>query len=63
MADNTPNNESSGTPPKPSESGKIQPKKETVRIKLPPKPSGPSTVKMPGRKPEYAAPSGAQEKE
>ena len=34
-------------PPKPGESGKIQPKKETVRINLPPKPTAAPTIKIP----------------
>lgn len=33
--------------PKPGESGKIQPKKETVRINLPPKPTAAPTIKIP----------------
>ena len=32
---------------KPGESGKIQPKKETVRINLPPKPTAAPTIKIP----------------
>ena len=56
MAENTPNIPA-GTPagatppppapPKPGESGKIQPKKETVRINLPPKPTAAPTIKIP----------------
>src|ERR1043166_4029444 len=42
MADENPN-----LPPKPAEAAKIQPKKETVRINLPPKPSAPQTIKLP----------------
>lgn len=34
-------------PPKPSEAAKIQPKKETVRISLPPKPTASPTIKLP----------------
>jgi hypothetical protein len=37
MAENNPN---TPTPPKPAEASKVQPKKETVRISLPPKPAG-----------------------
>lgn len=33
-------------PPK-KETGKVQPKKETVRINLPPKPSAAPTIKLP----------------
>ena len=33
--------------PKPPEGSKIQPKKETVRINLPPKPSAAPTIKLP----------------
>src|ERR1051325_7304390 len=51
MADNTPNIPAGATPPpaapKPGESGKIQPKKETVRINLPPKPTAAPTIKIP----------------
>ncbi len=34
-------------PPKPAESSKVQPKKETVRINLPPKPTSAPTIKLP----------------
>jgi hypothetical protein len=34
-------------PPKPPEGAKVQPKKETVRINLPPKPSAAPTIKLP----------------
>ena len=34
-------------PPKPPEAAKVQPKKETVRIALPPKPSASPTIKLP----------------
>jgi len=36
-----------GLPPKPAEVAKIQPKKETVRINLPPKPTASPTIKLP----------------
>jgi len=36
-----------GLPPKPAESAKVQPKKETVRISLPPKPTSAPTIKLP----------------
>ncbi|MCP5515785.1 MAG: hypothetical protein H7A45_00840 [Verrucomicrobiales bacterium] len=47
MADETPNTPAGATPPKPAESGKVQPKKETVRISLPPKPTAAPTIKIP----------------
>lgn len=60
MADNDPN-QSGGVPPKPADAPKVQPKKETVRISLPPKPTSTSTIKLPslpaGGKPPAAAPS------
>jgi hypothetical protein len=46
MAENIPNLPSGALPPKP-ETSKIQPKKETVRINLPPKPSAAPTIKLP----------------
>ena len=45
MADNNPN--LPGGAPKPPEGSKIQPKKETVRINLPPKPTAAPTIKIP----------------
>jgi hypothetical protein len=45
MADNIPSIPG-GVPPKPEQS-KVQPKKETVRINLPPKPSAAPTIKLP----------------
>src|SRR5438477_4471700 len=45
MADNNPNLPTGGVPPKPPEPSKVQPKKETVRISLPPKPT--ATIKLP----------------
>src|SRR5579872_1829488 len=47
MAENNPISPGGATPPKPSDSAKIQPKKETVRINLPPKPSAAPTIKLP----------------
>ena len=55
MAENDPNTPSGGTPipppggvpPRPGDAAKIQPKKETVRISLPPKPSATATIKLP----------------
>ena len=46
MAENIPNLPGGAVPPKP-ETSKIQPKKETVRINLPPKPSAAPTIKLP----------------
>lgn len=46
MADN-PNTPTGGLPPKPGDAAKVQPKKETVRISLPPKPSATATIKLP----------------
>jgi hypothetical protein len=47
MADNIPSLPGGGVPPKPPEASKVQPKKETVRINLPPKPSAAPTIKLP----------------
>lgn len=50
MADLPPPNPNApigGTPPPKKETGKVQPKKETVRINLPPKPSAAPTIKLP----------------
>lgn len=47
MAEITPNAPDGGLPPRPSEAAKVQPKKETVRINLPPKPTASPTVKLP----------------
>ena len=47
MAENMPNLPGGATPPKPPEGAKVQPKKETVRINLPPKPSAAPTIKLP----------------
>jgi len=44
-------------PPVKKETGKVQPKKETVRINLPPKPSAAPTIKLPTLPP--AGPTGA----
>lgn len=46
MAENTPNLPEGAVPPKPAEV-KVQPKKETVRISLPPKPTASPTIKLP----------------
>ena len=47
MSDNNPSLPGGALPPKPPEASKIQPKKETVRINLPPKPSAAPTIKLP----------------
>lgn len=47
MSENTPNPPGGSVPPKPPEAAKIQPKKETVRISLPPKPTSSPTIKLP----------------
>jgi hypothetical protein len=47
MAETTPPNPPDAVPPKPPEAAKVQPKKETVRINLPPKPTASTTVKIP----------------
>ena len=54
MAENDPNSPGAGAPPppggvppRPGDAAKIQPKKETVRISLPPKPSATATIKLP----------------
>ncbi len=47
MADNIPSLPGGAIPPKPPEASKVQPKKETVRINLPPKPSAAPTIKLP----------------
>jgi len=58
MADNTPSVPGGSVPPKPPEPSKVQPKKETVRISLPPKPSAAPTIKLPSV-PTAAAPASA----
>src|ERR1700690_914058 len=50
MADipqNVPGAPAGAVPPVKKETGKVQPKKETVRINLPPKPSPAPTIKLP----------------
>jgi len=47
MAENIPSLPGGAIPPKPPEGSKVQPKKETVRINLPPKPSAAPTIKLP----------------
>ena len=47
MSENIPSLPGGAVPPKPPEASKVQPKKETVRINLPPKPSAAPTIKLP----------------
>jgi hypothetical protein len=48
MAENIPTSPGGGPiPPRPAEASKVQPKKETVRINLPPKPTAAPTIKLP----------------
>ena len=60
MADipqNIPGAPAGAVPPAKKETGKVQPKKETVRINLPPKPSAAPTIKLPTLPP--GGPTGA----
>jgi hypothetical protein len=58
MAENTPNPLGGpAVPPKPAEAAKVQPKKETVRINLPPKPTASPTIKLPTLAPGAPAPA------
>jgi|SRR6266511_4075183 len=57
MADNIPNTPAGAVPPRPTEAAKVQPKKETVRINLPPKPTAAPTIKIPA--PAPVAPTAA----
>ena len=61
MADTPPNNPLPGAPsgaePLKKSTGKVQPKKETVRINLPPKPTAAPTIKLPSLPP--GGPTGA----
>jgi hypothetical protein len=47
MAENVPTPPGGAMPPRPAEAAKVQPKKETVRINLPPKPTSAPTIKLP----------------
>jgi translation initiation factor IF-2 len=47
MSENNPTTPGGSVPPKPPEAAKVQPKKETVRISLPPKPTSSPTIKLP----------------
>jgi hypothetical protein len=57
MAENTPNPPGGALPPRPAEAAKVQPKKETVRINLPPKPTSAPTIKLPTLAPGAPPPS------
>ncbi len=59
MAENIPNTPSGAVPPRPTEAAKVQPKKETVRINLPPKPTAAPTIKIPAPAPSAAAAAAA----
>lgn len=57
MAETPPNISPGAVLPPKKETGKVQPKKETVRINLPPKPSAAPTIKLPTLPP--GGPAGA----
>ena len=57
MPENMPNTPGGALPPKPAEASKVQPKKETVRINLPPKPTSAPTIKLPTLAPGAPMPS------
>jgi hypothetical protein len=57
MAENIPTSPGGALPPKPAEASKVQPKKETVRINLPPKPTSAPTIKLPTLAPGSTAPT------
>jgi hypothetical protein len=57
MAETPPNIPPGAVLPPKKETGKVQPKKETVRINLPPKPSAAPTIKLPTLPP--GGPTGA----
>jgi hypothetical protein len=59
MAENIPNTPGGAMPPKPAEAAKVQPKKETVRINLPPKPTSAPTIKLPTLAPGAPPPQSA----
>ena len=56
MADNI-STPGGALPPRPAEAAKVQPKKETVRINLPPKPTSAPTIKLPTLAPGSAPPA------
>lgn len=51
--------DNSNVPPRPAEAPKVAPKKETVRISLPPKPTASPTIKLPAM-PAGGAPTAAK---
>src|SRR5258705_11848411 len=55
MADNIPSMPGGAVPPQPPEGSKVQPKKDTLRINLPPKPSAAPTIKLPTLPPGQSA--------
>lgn len=55
----TPNPPGGAVPPRPAEAAKVQPKKETVRINLPPKPTSAPTIKLPTLAPGGPPPAAA----
>jgi hypothetical protein len=57
MAENLPTSPGGALPPRPAEASKVQPKKETVRINLPPKPTSAPTIKLPTLAPGTAPPA------
>jgi hypothetical protein len=59
MPDNIPNTPGGALPPRPAEAAKVQPKKETVRINLPPKPTSAPTIKLPTLAPGSSPPIGS----
>jgi hypothetical protein len=59
MAENIPTSPGGALPPRPAEASKVQPKKETVRINLPPKPTSAPTIKLPTLAPGSAPPVAA----
>ncbi|MGA2173354.1 MAG: hypothetical protein ABSH38_00080 [Verrucomicrobiota bacterium] len=59
MAENIPTSPGGALPPKPAEASKVQPKKETVRINLPPKPTSAPTIKLPTLAPGAPPPGAA----
>jgi hypothetical protein len=58
MPEDIPTSTGGPLPPRRAEAAKVQPKKETVRINLPPKPTSAPTIKLPTLAPGSAAPIG-----
>jgi hypothetical protein len=57
MAEDIPTSTGGPLPPRRAEAAKVQPKKETVRINLPPKPTSAPTIKLPTLAPGSPPPS------